>query len=122
MPTALHSDYTMAPALPLHSAWISANRINCEGRVVGEAERLTLDEALRAITIDAARILGREDEVGSIRAGKRADFAVLDRDPYDVGALGLRDINVLATVLDGCVYPIAESAFRQADCEQRTVE
>jgi hypothetical protein len=109
--TALHSDYTMAPALPLHSAWIAANRINCEGRTVCEPECLTLDEALRAITIDAARILGREDEVGSIRAGKRADFAVLDRDPYEVGAPGLKDINILATVLDGRVYPIGESEF-----------
>ena len=36
---------------------------------------------LAAITINAARILGREDEIGSIRAGKRADFTVLAADP-----------------------------------------
>jgi predicted amidohydrolase YtcJ len=111
MPTALHSDYTMAPALPLHSAWIAANRINCEGSVVCAQERLTLDEALRAITIDAAHILGREDEIGSIRAGKRADFTVVDDDPYVVGAEGLNELQVSATVLDGVVYPIEKSQF-----------
>ena len=111
MRTAVHSDYTMAPALPLNSAWIAANRINCEGDVVCPEERLSLDEALRAITIDAAWILGREDEIGSIRAGKRADFTVLDDDPYVVGAERLNELQVQATVLDGVVYPVGPSAF-----------
>tara|TARA_B100000405_G_scaffold90225_1_gene62671 strand:- start:1336 stop:1644 length:309 start_codon:yes stop_codon:yes gene_type:complete len=101
----------MAPALPLHSAWIAANRINCEDRVVCPAERLTLDEALRAITIDAAYILGREDEIGSIRAGKRADFTVVDEDPYVIGAERLNELKVQATVLDGVVHPIKASQF-----------
>ena len=109
--TALHSDYTMAPALPLHSAWIAANRVNCEDRVVCPAERLTLDEALRAITIDAAYILGREDEIGSIRAGKRADFTVVDEDPYVIGAERLNELKVQATVLGGIVHPIKASQF-----------
>jgi predicted amidohydrolase YtcJ len=109
--TAVHSDYTMAPALPLHSAWIAANRINCEGEVVGAEECLSLDEALRAITIDAAWILGREDEIGSLRAGKRADFTVIDADPYEVGSSRLNELKVLATVLDGKVYPLQKSAF-----------
>jgi len=104
--TALHSDFTMAPALPLNSAWVAANRITCEGRVFGPNERLTVEQALRAVTIDAAKVLGIEQEVGSIRAGKRADFTVLDRDPYEVGAEGLRDLRVLATIFEGTLHEV----------------
>ena len=68
---------------------------------------MSLDRALRSITIDAAAILGLQNETGSIRAGKKADFAVLDKDPYEVGAGGLRDITILATVFEGRVFPIS---------------
>jgi predicted amidohydrolase YtcJ len=40
-------------------------------------------------------------------AGKRADFTVLESDPYQVGARGLRDIAVWGTVFEGEVHPIA---------------
>jgi len=103
---SLHSDFPMAPALPLHNAWVACTRRNCEGEVVGPAERVNLDAALRAITIDAAAILGLEDITGSIRAGKQADFTVLDHDPYETGAEGLRDIGVTATVFEGQVFPL----------------
>ena len=104
----LHSDFPMAPALPLHSAWVACTRENCEGEVVAPAERVSLDAALRAITIDAATVLGLQNVTGSIRSGKRADFAVLDADPYETGAAGLKDINVLATVFEGRIFPVGE--------------
>lgn len=62
-------------------------------------ERLTLDQAMRAITIDAAYMLNMEDSIGSIQAGKCADFAVMDKDPYDVGVDGLQDIAIWGTRL-----------------------
>ena len=104
--TALHSDFPMAPAMPLHNAWVACTRENCEGNVVAEKERLSLDAALRAITIDAAHILGLENKTGSLRAGKKADFAVLDADPYHVGVDGLKNIVIEATVFEGEVFPI----------------
>ena len=83
---SFHSDFPMAPAEPLLLASVAVNRIGSDGRVWGEDQRLSLDLALRAITIEAAYSLGLEGEIGSIEVGKRADFTILERDPYVVEA------------------------------------
>lgn len=65
-----------------------------------------VDAALRAITIDAAWIMGWEDEIGSIRAGKRADFVVLEKDPYKVKSMELKNVPIWGTAFEGRVYPL----------------
>jgi len=103
--TALHSDFTMAPAEPLVSAWVAVNRIGEQGTVLGPEECVTVHQAMRSITIDAAYVLGMEDEIGSIRAGKKADFTVLEDDPYEVDPMQLKDIEVWGTVFEGTPFP-----------------
>ncbi len=104
IPTALHSDFPAAPASPLFLAWTAITRQTQSHKISAPEERLSLDQALRAITIDAAHILRLEDDSGSIEAGKRGDFVVLDKDPYDVGVDGLREIKVWGTVYAGGVF------------------
>ncbi len=106
IPFALHSDFTMAPAEPLNNAWIAANRLCESGEVMGVDERASLDAAMRAITSNAAFVLGLEAEVGTLRAGKKADLVALDDDPYDVGIEGLRDVGIGATVFEGEVFEL----------------
>lgn len=101
VPLALHSDAPMAPMEPLTLAWTATNRITINGNATGQEQRISLDAALRGITIDAAWVMGWEDEIGSIRAGKRADFTVLEQDPYAVGVSGLRSIPIWGTVFEG---------------------
>ncbi|HQZ85494.1 MAG TPA: amidohydrolase [Actinomycetota bacterium] len=105
-PLALHSDCPMAPLEPLRLAWVAANRETLSGESIGTNECLTVEQALRAITIDAAWILRLENQVGSIRSGKKADFTVLDADPFEGGADGLKDIGVVATVFEGRAQPV----------------
>ncbi len=62
---------------------------------------LTVEEAIRAVTIDAAWQLRMEDKVGSLEIGKLADIVVLDGNPFDVEPSSIKDIKVLATVMDG---------------------
>ncbi|NNL66910.1 MAG: amidohydrolase [Myxococcales bacterium] len=106
VPISFHSDFLMAPAEPLLLAWVAVNRVASDGRVWGAHQKLPLDRALRAITIEGARSLGLEDEIGSIRPGKRADFTILERDPTAVDPLTLKDIPIWGTVLDGRPHPI----------------
>ncbi len=104
--TTLHSDFTMAPAQPLNSMWVAVNRINCEGNVMGPNERISPEQALRAVTINAATVLGCENEIGSLRAGKKADITVLGADPLTVDPITIKDIPIKATLFEGQVFPI----------------
>jgi predicted amidohydrolase YtcJ len=97
----LHSDFNMAPIDPLYLAWVAANRITLGGNSPAPAERLSLDKALRAITIEAAQVIGMDHLVGSIAAGKKADFTALGSDPYTLGASRLREAEVLGVVFEG---------------------
>jgi predicted amidohydrolase YtcJ len=79
---SFHSDFTMAPAEPLKLMWVAVNRFSASGKVLGPDERITVEQALRAVTLDAAYAIHMEDEIGSISPGKVADFTVLEQDPY----------------------------------------
>ena len=105
--TTVHSDFTMAPAEPLNSMWVAVNRVNHAGDVMGATECLTPHQALQAITINAAHVIGMADITGSIRSGKRADFTVLDQDPLTCDPMTLRDIGICATVFEGKVFPLS---------------
>ncbi len=65
------------------------------------AERLSLEQAIRAYTHGAAFAAGADAWQGTLEAGRVADFIVLDRDPYAVPPEGLLQTQVLATVVNG---------------------
>ena len=98
---AIHSDAPVTPLAPLFTMWCAVNRVSAQGRVLGEAERITAAQALHAVTLGAAYTLKLDHMVGSIDIGKAADFAVLDRNPLEVPPMELRDIAVIDTVLAG---------------------
>lgn len=104
VPLAIHSDAPVTPMGPLFTAWCAVNRLTATDKVLGEAQRITVDEALRAITLGAAYTLKLDQEIGSIEAGKKADFAVLGADPTAVAPEALKDVPVLGTVLGGKVF------------------
>jgi predicted amidohydrolase YtcJ len=112
---AMHTDTPVSPPIPLESIWIAVNRIGrFSGKVLGPSERITPMQALRMVTIDAAYTLGVEDKVGSIRAGKLADFTVLDRSPLEVDPMAIRDIPVWGIVVGGVKHPVSAIAPRPA--------
>lgn len=105
VPLAIHSDAPVTPLGPLFTAWCAVNRITPKGRVLGPQERLSVPQALHAITLGAAWTLRMDHEIGSIEVGKRADFCVLLDNPLTLGADKLKDARVWGTVLGGQVFP-----------------
>ncbi len=75
-----------------------------DGKVYGPEEAITLQEALRAYTIDAAWQTFDEKNRGSIEPGKFADFAVLAEDIFTIDPLKIKDIRVLHTIIGGTIY------------------
>jgi len=89
---------------PPFTAWCAVNRLTASGRVLGEYQRISVAEALQAITLGAAITLKLDAEIGSIECGKRADFCVLEDDPTAVAPLALKDVRVWGTVQGGRVF------------------
>ncbi len=104
VPLAIHSDAPITPLGPLFTAWCAAHRLTASGRVLGEHQRVTVNEALRAITLGAAYTLKLDAEIGSIECGKRADFCVLNDDPTTVDPLQLKTMQPWGTVQGGRVF------------------
>jgi predicted amidohydrolase YtcJ len=109
VPMAIHSDAPVTPMAPLFTAWCAVNRLTASGRVQGEHERIGIPEALHAITLGPAHTLHLDGEIGSIETGKRADFAVLEADPFEADAHALRDIPVWGTVQGGRVFAAGQA-------------
>ncbi len=101
IPLAIHSDAPVTPLGPMFTAWCAVNRLTASGRLLGAAQRIAQADALHAITLGAAHTLKLDQEIGSIEAGKKADFAVLEQDPTGVAPEKLRDIPIWGTVLGG---------------------
>jgi len=109
IPMGIHSDAPITPLGPLFTAWCAVNRLTASDRVLGAAERITIEEALYAITLGAAYTLKLDGEIGSIEAGKKADFAVLEDDPSQATAETLKDVRVWGTVQGGRVFAAASA-------------
>ncbi len=106
IPLSFHSDLPMAPSDPLFFAWCAVNRITPSGKVADPDQRIGVDDALRAITIESAYSWQKENELGSIAPGKIANFTILEQDPYEVEHLKLKDIPIWGTVFEGRLFPI----------------
>jgi predicted amidohydrolase YtcJ len=104
VPLAIHSDAPITPLGPLFTAWCAVHRLTASGQVLGEQQRISAVEALRAITLGAAHTLKLDGEIGSIECGKRADFCVLDEDPTTADPMRLKDMKPWGTVQGGRVF------------------
>tara|TARA_B110000240_G_C13283673_1_gene361185 strand:- start:74 stop:565 length:492 start_codon:yes stop_codon:yes gene_type:complete len=98
---SVHSDAPITPMSQLHTAWSAVNRLTASGRVLGPEERISVAKALEACTLGAAHQLKLDHDIGSLEAGKLADFAVLEEDPFEVSPAELKNIAVWGTVVGG---------------------
>jgi predicted amidohydrolase YtcJ len=81
---SLHNDGAVSPPIPLLNIQTAVTRTTPSGAVHGANQALTMDQALRAHTINGARQLGRDHDLGTIEVGKLADLVELSADPMTV--------------------------------------
>lgn len=92
-------------------AWATVHRLTLEsGAVLGPEHCVTVEDALRAMTIEAAYQLHLDSEIGSIEFGKKADFCVLEADPLEINPMELKDIPVWGTIFSGVPNPAKASS------------
>ena len=110
IPLSFHSDLPMGRSDPLVMMSCAVNRVTPSGRIAGPEQRITAEQALRAVTIDAAHSWRREHELGSISVGKIANLTIVDADPLAVDPLDLEKISVLGTMHEGRWFPVPADA------------
>jgi len=103
VPVAGSSDAPVATLNPLLGIYAAATRRSRRGTVFNQEEALSVHQSLQMYTLGAAYSVFREGELGSIAAGKLADFILVDRDPTHVPVEELKDIRVVKTFIGGDV-------------------
>lgn len=96
-----HQDSPVIEPNMMETIHCAVNRKTKSGVLLGENERISVIEALKAVTINAAYQYFEEDKKGSIKVGKNADFVILDKNPLEVPIEHLKDIKILETIKDG---------------------
>ena len=76
---------------------------------------MSLAETIEAYTLGGAKMLGIEDQVGSIEVGKKADLILLDRNLFEIDAVDIPDTQVLVTMFDGRI--VHDLAYELGDSE-----
>ncbi len=97
----LHQDTPVTKPDMLHSVWCAVNRVSRNGRKLNQEECISVYDALKAVTIQAAYQYHEEKEKGSIEEGKKADIIILSDNPLSVPREHIKDIRVELTMKEG---------------------
>lgn len=95
------NDDALAGANPLLFIQVAATREMRDGQILNPNQRITVEDAIKGLTIYPAWQTFRENELGSLEVGKFADFVILDRNPKRVNVNEIKDIKIVETWLNG---------------------
>lgn len=96
-----HQDTPVLKPNMIETIWCAVNRITKSGREIGPEQRISVYEALRAVTYGGAYEYFEENEKGTIKEGKVADLVILSENPMKIDKMKIRDIKVLETYKNG---------------------
>lgn len=96
-----HQDSPVIEPDMFETIWCAVNRITKEGKILGENEKISVIDAIKALTINPAYQYFEENNKGSIKEGKLADLIILDKNPLKVNKSDIKDIKVLETIKNG---------------------
>ncbi|HEX7091231.1 MAG TPA: amidohydrolase [Longimicrobiales bacterium] len=106
------------PASPVLGIYAAVTRQTLDGNPPGgwfSQERVSLETALRAYTVNNAYAAGEEAIKGTLEPGKLADIVVLDRDPFGIAPAEIKDLKVVLTIVGGRI--VYEARATPADAQ-----
>ncbi|MGU3523466.1 amidohydrolase [Enterobacteriaceae bacterium C23F] len=95
------SDWPVSSPNPLLAIYTAVTRMGELGELPPESEKISREAMLKAYTLNAAKVIGRDTEIGSISVGKSADLVLFDRNLEKVSIEEMRDAKVLWTMFEG---------------------
>ena len=101
MQFTVHNDAPVVPPDMIRLLWSTTNRLTRSGKVLGENQKISTYDALKAMTINAAYQNFEEDIKGTIEVGKLADLVVLSNNPLSMQTQDLLKLRVVATYSHG---------------------
>lgn len=101
MPFTVHNDAPVVPPDMIRLLWSTTNRITRSGKTLGEDQKISTYDALKAMTINAAYQHFEDDIKGTIEVGKLADLVVFSQDPLNMATENLLNLKVVATYSHG---------------------
>jgi predicted amidohydrolase YtcJ len=103
IPFTIHNDAPVVPPDSMRLLWSTVNRITRSGKVLGPEQRIGIEDALRALTVNGAHQYFEEARKGTLAVGKQADLVVLSQDPLALAPEKLLELRVVETVARGRV-------------------
>ena len=94
----LHQDSPIIKPNMLETIWCAVKRQTKSGKILGEDERISVYDALKGVTINAAYSYFEETKKGSIEEGKKAQLVVLDKNPLEVPVDEIPNIEIIETI------------------------
>ena len=101
LPFTIHNDTPIVPPDMMRLLWATVTRITRSGHSLGPDQRLSVEQALHAMTLGAAYQYFEENNKGSLTEGKQADMVILGSDPRAADPQVLKDIPILETIARG---------------------
>ncbi|GEM_PF-3301881 len=98
---SFHTDYPMYPPNPLLTVRTAVTRKMYKNNEPFDSNGISVPDALKAVTINAAMAMNMEDQIGSLEVGKHADIVILEENPLSVDEDLLHTIGIYDLFLDG---------------------
>ncbi|ENZ03060.1 hypothetical protein HMPREF1092_00246 [Clostridium thermobutyricum] len=96
-----HQDTPVLMPDMFRTIWCSVNRITLNGVTIGEDEKISVLDSIKAVTINAAKQYFEDDKKGSLEKGKFADMIIIDKNPFEINPIDLYKIKILETIKSG---------------------
>ena len=96
-----HQDAPVIKQDMFNTIWCAVKRKTKNGIVLNQNERIDVQDAIKAVTINAAKQYGEENLKGSIKEGKLANLIILDKNPLEIEIDKIKEIQVLETIKEG---------------------